>query len=222
MATTVEPGTRAFEPERRFVLPRLGWHRYEAMLDILGDLPIRITYDRGDLELMSPSYDHERFKRLLGRIVETVAEEFRIPYVAAGSTTWRRKAEDRGLEADDCFYLASQPRIRGKTPDLGADPPPDLAIEVEISRSALDRMGIYAVLGVPEVWRFDGETLRVEQLQADGAYVEAPASLSLPMLPLEEAARWLNMSAATEDQGEWALGFREWVRATLVAGGGGR
>ena len=97
MATTVEPRIRAFEPERRFLLHGVDWQGYEAMIGIVGDRPIRITYDRGDLELMSPSYDHERFKRLLGRIVETVAEEFRIPYVAAGSTTWRRKAKDRGL-----------------------------------------------------------------------------------------------------------------------------
>jgi Uma2 family endonuclease len=217
LATAIEPRTGAWEPEQRFVLHGVDWDGYEMMLKLVGDRrSVRIAYDRGDLELMSPSYDHERFKRLLGRIVEIVAEEFHISYVAAGSTTWRREAIDRGVEPDDCFYITGLHRIRGKTPDLEVDPPPDLAIEVEISRSALDRMGIYAALRVPEVWRFDGETLRVELLQGDGTYAEATAGLSLPMLPLGEVPRWVNMNVAGEDQGEWGRQFRGWVRATLI------
>ena len=85
------------------------------------------------------------------------------------------------MEADNCFYLASFPDPRQGAIDLDVDPPPDLAVEVEISRSALDRMGIYAALGVPEVWRFDGEALRVEQLQADGTYAAATEQPELPL-----------------------------------------
>jgi Uma2 family endonuclease len=220
MATTTETRSRTLTPESRFILHGIGWDGYEAMLTLLGDRPVpRLTYDRGDLELMSPSREHEAFGRLLGRMVETVTEELRIPCLALKSTTWRKKLKDRGLEADECFYLARFPQIRGKKEiDLNVDPAPDLAIEVEISRGALDRMGIYAALGVPEVWRFDGETLRVEQLQADGTYATAAASPSLPMLPLDEVVRWLRLAEEIEDHSEWGRRFRLWVREELAVG----
>src|SRR3954454_19090485 len=175
MATIVEPRPRTSEPEPRIVLRGVGWEGYERMLELVGDRPIRLTYDRGDLELMVPSHDHERYKSLLGRLIETLTLELDLPCDAAGSTTWRKQLEDRGLEPDECYYLANAERVSGRKIDLEVDPPPDLAIEVEISRSALDRMGIYAALGVPEVWRFDGETLRVAQLRADGTYADVAA-----------------------------------------------
>ena len=114
---------------------------------------------------MTTSQEHEEFGYLLGRVVDILTEELDLPCKCVGRMTWRREVLDRGLEADDCFYLANAPLVRGKKLDLSVDPPPDLAIEVEISRSALDRMGIYAALRVPEIWRYDGETLRVERLQ---------------------------------------------------------
>jgi Uma2 family endonuclease len=220
MATAVEPRPRTLIPEQRVVLYGVGWEGYETILKLIGDRSVpRLTYDRGDLELMAPSYEHEAFKRGLGRIIDAVTEELRIPCIAAGSTTWRRKLKDRGLEPDECFYLASFPRVRGKKKiDLEIDPAPDLAIEVEISRSALDRMGVYAALGVGEVWRFDGETLTVETLQADGSYTPAAVSPSLPMLPLDEVVRWLRLAEEIEDHSEWGRRFREWVRAELAAG----
>jgi Uma2 family endonuclease len=222
LATTTEPRSRVLEPETepRFLLRGVGWEGYEAMLGIIGDRrSVRITYDRGDLELMSPSYEHDRFKSLLARLIETMTLELNIPCEALGSMTWRRHRRDRGLEADECYYLANSPRVAGKkTIDLEVDPPPDLAIEIEISRSALDRMGVYASLGVPEVWRFDGQTLRVEQLQADGTYAEVEASPSLPFLPPAEVVRWLGLADTFPGQTAWLRQFREWVRATLVPG----
>ena len=219
MATALDaPPKMKIEGERRFLLPGVGWEGYEALLGIVGDRLPRITYDRGDLELMSPSSDHERFKRLLGRLVETVTEVLRIPCQGLGSTTWRKKLKDRGLEPDECYYLARFPQVRGKrTIDLSVDPAPDLAIEVEISRSALDRMGIYAALGVPEVWRFDGETLRIAQLQPDGTYAESDRSPGLPMLPPAEVVRWLGLA---EEMGQtpWIRQFRAWVREALAPG----
>ncbi len=218
MAMAVEPKSHTLVPEQRFLIPRVGWVGYQRMLEVVGERrSIRITYDRGDLELMSPSYDHERFGEPLGRVVASVTEELRIPCICARSTTWRKKFVDRGLEADTCFYLESSARIRGKrTIDLNVDPPPDLAIEVEISRGALDRMGIYASLGVPEVWRFDGETLQVEHLQPDGTHAQVTASPSFPFLPLDEVVRWVNRPEAIENHSEWGRRFREWVREELV------
>jgi Uma2 family endonuclease len=214
MASAVETGPGKLIPEQRVVLSDMGWEGYEAMLKLIGDRPIRLTYDRGDLELMVPSLDHERYKSLLGRLIETLTLELDLPCDAAGSTTWRKQFEDRGLEPDECYYLSNAGRVAGRKVDLSVDPPPDLAIEVEISRSALNRMGIYAALGVPEVWRFDGETLRVEQLQPDGTYREVAVSPSFPFLPLNEVVRWLRL-ADTMGQTPWLRQFREWVRDEL-------
>jgi Uma2 family endonuclease len=205
-------------PEQRVLLRGIGWDGYETILKLVGDQPIRLTYDEGDLELMAPSLDHEEYGSLFGRMVETVTEELRIPCRAAGSTTWRNKAMERGLEADECYYIAAFSQIRGKHKaiDLTVDPPPDLAIEIEISRSALDRMGIYAALRVPEVWRFDGEALLINHLQDDGTYAEVDTSPSLPFLHPGEIVHWFQQAEVIEDHSEWGRLFREWVRAELV------
>ncbi len=186
------------------------------MLGIVGDRPVRLTYDRGDVELMSPSYDHERFKSLIGRLIETLTDGARHPVPRRPA---RRPGGSRSRTAawsrTNATTWPTAERVIGRKVDLDVDPPPDLAIEVEISRSALDRMGIYAALGVPEVWRYDGEALRVEQLQPDGTYAEVTASPSLPFLPLDEVVRWLRL-ADTMGQTTWLRQFREWVRDELA------
>jgi len=219
MATALEMKTkRALEGEQRVVLRGVGWGGYEALLTMIGDGHVRVTYDRGDAELMSPSRDHEAYSRLIGRVVDTVTEELGIPCQGLRSTTWRKKVKDRGLEADDCFYLSSLPRIRVKRGnlDLNSDPPPDLAIEVEITRSALSRMGVYAALGVPEVWRFDGEILVIGHLQPDGTYKAVAASPGLPEIAPDEVVRWVLAGEETEDHSDWNRRFRAWVRAELL------
>ena len=217
-ATTAETPARQATAEPRIVLRGVGWDVYETLLHRLEGQPIRLTYDRGDLELMSPSPEHEEFGNLLGRMVETITEELRLPCIGAGSTTWRKKLKDRGLEADECYYLESVPRLRGrrKDLDLAIDPPPDLAIEVEISRGSFDRMQIYAQLKVPEVWRFDGEDLFIELLQPDGTYQTSPTSRCFPFLDPAEIVDWLKQGASSEDHSEWGRRFREWVRNELA------
>ena len=219
MATVSETKpARTLEPEARFVLRNVGWSGYEALLQMIGDGHTRVTYDRGDVELMSPSRDHEAFAILIGRLIETVTEELRIPLVALRSTTWRKCLKERGLEADNCYYLTSLPRIRGKRGeiDLTIDPPPDLAIEIEMTRSALDRMGVYAGLGVPEVWRFDGETLTIERLQDDGSYATIERSVELPAISRDEVVHWVQQGEEIDDHTEWGCNLREWVRAEVL------
>ncbi|MBX6316106.1 MAG: Uma2 family endonuclease [Isosphaeraceae bacterium] len=121
----------------------IGWEGYQTLLGLLGDRSIRMTYDRGNLELVAPLIIHERYKKLLGRMVKAITEELDIPAVAAGATTFQREDLDRGLEPDECYYLANAGRLRDtQRIDLTFDPPPDLAIEVEIAASALKRLGI--------------------------------------------------------------------------------
>jgi Uma2 family endonuclease len=214
---TAPPRIRGLVPEQRVVLRGIGWDGFEAILKIIGDQPaVRLTYDRGDLELMSPSIDHEVFKKRFARMIEVLTEELDIPCEAAGSTTWRKQLTDRGLEPDECYYIANAERIAGRRQiDLNVDPPPDLAFEVEISRSALDRMGIYAALRVPEIWRFDGERLIVERLQPDGTYASHTTSLQLPFLELDRLVDWI-YEADGVVQTTWIRRFREWARAELA------
>lgn len=218
MATVTEHVATTSAPEQRFLIRAVDWDWYEKLLELVGDRgAIRITYDRGNLELMSPALKHEDYKTLFGRFIETVTEELELPCRGAGSTTWKKRIEDRGLEADESFYLANTHRMAGKREkvDLNVDPPPDLAIEIEISRSALDRMAIYAALGVPEVWRFDGETLRVEELH-DGAYIEADHSSAFPFLHPHEIAHWITAAESAVDHSPWGRQLRRWVRDELA------
>ncbi len=195
-----------------YVLHDVSWEFYEACLQELGDRNIRLTYDRGTLEFMSPSEKHDRSKRLLGRLIETLTEELEIEIRSEGSTTWRKKRKKRGLEPDECYYVEHEPLVRGReTIDPAVDPPPDLAIEVEVSRRVVDRLGIYAALGVREIWRYGGDGFRVFVLRDDGKYHHADRSPSFPFLPLDEVNGFLTRS---NEMGEtaWVRSFRAWVR----------
>ncbi len=202
---------------QRFVFFHVSWDEYEAIRGLAGLRLTRMTYDRGILELMSPSMPHEEFARLFDILIQAVVEELDLPCLGLRSKTWKRKLLEKGIEADDCYYLANADRIvaRGKKADLEVDPPPDLCIEVEITRSAVNKMGIYAALGVPEVWRFDGERLVVAVLGPNGTYAEATASLALPSLPVAEVVR-LVREAEGMDHTRWARLVRAWVRETRV------
>lgn len=215
MSTTQAPA------QDRFLLHGITWATYKHILEGQGERPIRITYDRGELELMALSYGHERQSRSLNRLVEAVAEEFEIPIASAGSTTINREAVDRGLEPDECFYFANEPLIRGKAEiDLDIDPPPDLAIEVDISRSSLNRMDIYAALGVPEVWRWSKGRLIVYHRQEDGTYAVRGESLTFPFLPMADVDRLIR-EAETADQLGWMRSVRAWVRTEVAPRRGG-
>jgi Uma2 family endonuclease len=216
MTTTLESRVQTLWGENRVVIREVGWAGYLTLLDMVGDKPPRITYDRGDAELMSPLFSHELYRSRFGFAVEAITEELRIPRVTAGSTTYKSQLRDRGLEPDEAFYLSSAAQLRHIKPsDLTAPPSPDLAIEIEITRSALDRMGIYAALGVPEVWRFDGEALSVHLLSKDGNYELSDTSAAFPFVPMGEIVRWVSDEDCSNDS-EWGRAFRTWVREVIV------
>lgn len=203
--------TVAIQPETRILIPNIRWEIFEA----LGDSDCagtRFAYDKGMLEIMSPSVEHEWFHRIWGQVVETVTEELNIPRLSAGATTLKLPLEKRGLEPDECYYLAHEQQMRGKRDlDLSVDPPPDLAIEVDISRSSLNKLSIYADIGVPEVWLYDGESLRVQRLQADGTYVQQDASPAFPFLDFKEIERFMERCEQLGETG-WIRAFRAWVK----------
>lgn len=202
--------------ENRFVLDGIPWEIYECLRENDENYRIRMTYDEGTLEFMSPSYRHESIKKLLARMVEAFTEELRIPLKSLGSMTCKQPEKLKALEPDECYYILNHHRIRGrKEIDLAVDPPPDLAIEVEIRPGAIEKIGIYSALGVAEVWHWHGESLRTLVLGADRQYVESEFSFNLPMLRVEDLEPFLDAELA-DDESQWILSFRDWVRERFV------
>lgn len=207
--------TASFVAEQRVILDPISWQTYLAILNDAENFRGRMTYDRGVLEIMAPSKLHEQVKGLIGRMVEAFTEELNIDMQSVGSTTFKREDLDRGFEPDECYYIQHTPNILGKDEiDLLIDPPPDLVIEVDISRSSINKLGVYSALGVPEVWRYDGEQLRFYVLQ-DDAYVEVQESSVLPPLSAAQLSHVLNQRL---EQNDTALirGFRQWVRRSQL------
>jgi len=209
--------TVAIAPQQHehVILHPVSWSTYEALLADLESQPgKRLTYDRGALEIVVPLPPHEQYKGQLGRIIETVTEELNIYICNLGQTTWKRQDLAQGLEADECYYIQNESVVRDKSSfDLTVDPPPDLVIEVENTRHAIARLPLYAALGVPEVWRYDGATLTIYHLTA-GRYQARETSSALPMLQRADVQRFLQMGK-TMNQTPWARAFRQWVRETL-------
>ena len=203
---------------QRLVLGDVPWRSYERLLHVFDDRHLRITYDRGALEIMTLSPEHERFKCLLSYLVLVLVEELGWNMASFGSMTFKRKKRRRGLEPDQCYWIQSEPMVRGKDKiDLRRDPPPDLVIEVDWSHSSLDRLAIFAALLVPEVWRFDGQKLCVHLLGPDGQYAEGKQSRAFPFLPIAEFARFLEMRS-NQSETDVVRQFRAWVRKRIAAG----
>lgn len=209
MATAEQ--TRA--SDQRVVMHGVSWKTYESLMaDLANSRATRISYDRGRLELVSPSNEHEWRRRLIGRMIDIWTFEKRIPIRGLGSTTWKREGRQRGVEADECYFVLNEPVVRGRSGlDLESDPPPDLAIEVEVSDSSLGKLEIYADLGVPEVWRFGEQTLRIHQLGSNRKYKLAKESLNLPGFPTQDLADWIARAQAI-DETSWAASFQDWIR----------
>ncbi|WP_240038857.1 Uma2 family endonuclease [Okeania hirsuta] len=149
------------KPENSTLLTGIKWETYQALLLDLAENPgKKLTYDQGTLEIMTPLPEHEINKGFLGRLVQTTTEVLGLEISSLGSTTLSRKDLQKGVEPDECYYITNEELVRGKIKfDLDRDPPPDLAIEIYITSSSLDRLTIYAALGIREIWRFDGEKL---------------------------------------------------------------
>ena len=202
--------------EERITLPNVRWSFYETLLQEVGEhRTVRIAYDRGTLELMSPLSPHERSKRLLEKLIDALLEELDQPAVSVGSMTCKRQDLDRGAEPDTGYYIQQEQAVRTKeTIDLNIDPPPDLVLEVEYSSPAIDKLDLYAALGIPELWRYDGQSLRLYQLQ-QGQYRETQTSLVFPSIPLTELPRFLQTA---KQMGELVMikQFRAWIHTSKI------
>jgi Uma2 family endonuclease len=203
------------------LLENIRWATYEALLEDLGPHPgKRITYDSGQLEIMTTSPRHERIKSVIGLLLQAIAFEMGIPIVGVGSATWKREDLRRGFEPDACYYVTNVEAVRGKEDiDLKSDPPPDLLIEVDIARSWAGGEEIHAAFGIPEVWRFAGDRLRFYALEEVGGrrrYRETERSVAFPFLAAADLNRLLALRAHLDDTGLMHA-VQEWLRQNRPA-----
>lgn len=178
--------------EHRVLIDGISWETYSALVDEAEHASGRMSYDEGTLEIMCPAMPHESSKALIGRMIEMFTFIRRIDIRSSASTTFRRNDLKRGFEADESYYIQNAELIRGKHEiDLSIDPPPDLVVEVEITRSALNKLRMFASMGIPEVWRYDGKILSIGFLQSD-RYTDSDVSHVLPGFPIALANELLS------------------------------
>jgi Uma2 family endonuclease len=205
-------------PEQRFVFYGVSWAEYEGLLRAFGDRRLRHAYDRGTLEITSPSRKHESSKTVLGDLVAVVCRVRRLARMGVGSMTMHREDLDRGLEPDEGFYIGkkSVSLVLGhRDYDPYRDPPPDLIIEVDITSSSLKRLDIYRQLRVGEIWRYDGQIVTIFLLEKMGEYKESRRSRLFPFLSAGDLTRFMAMRDTKNDT-ELELLFEKWLRSRIA------
>ena len=213
MKTLIQPANQSTQ---QVTLNGVSWQTYQALLNDLGDhRSSRLVYDQGILEIIMPSELHEIINRLLDRIVTALTEELGMKIRAYGSTTLEREDLVRGVEPDSCYYIQSVEQLRAKKLNLQTDPPPDLAIEVDITSSSKRRFGLYQQLQIPEVWRYTrSQGITIYQF-CDGKYQEREFSPTFPMISGAVLAQFLQLSG-TEDDNEVIRALRRSLKTQAI------
>ena len=201
-------------PGQTVILENIDWGEFEAILEDLGESRgSRIAYDRGKLEIMTPLPEHEVNKEYIGDFLKVLLEELDIEFCPLGSTTFKNQAMFKGIEPDSCFYIENELAVRGKNRlDLTVDPPPDLALEIDITNRSHPE--IYQSLGVPELWRYQPHKLQI-LLLSNGKYVESSTSRNFPDFPLIEVIPQYLIQCRTEGRNKGIKAFRSWVKEQL-------
>ncbi|WP_373541314.1 Uma2 family endonuclease [Chamaesiphon sp.] len=196
----------------RVVLKHISWQTYQSLIiDLEREPAMRLTYDLGTLEIRMPLAPHETYKKILGRLIETATEELDLEIRSLGSLTCSREDLAKGLEPDQCYYIQNEAMVRGvEQIDLAKLPPPDLAVEIDITSSSLDRFSIYADLKVREIWRYDGQVLTIYGL-VGCEYIVRDSSIALPRLKTADVLRFLSLSASIGEN-NLVKQFRQWLR----------
>ncbi|MCI0387435.1 MAG: Uma2 family endonuclease [Acidobacteria bacterium] len=197
----------------QLTLHNVTWDDYEELLDQVGEAAgLRISYNDGTLQIMTLSPEHENYVRFFESLITAVRLRLRINIRSFGSATMKKRKKSKGNEPDACFYVQSAVLIGNRIQlDFAVDPPPDIAVEVDLYHDSMNKLPIYAALGVSEVWRYDGQKLTIHLLQEEH-YIEAEASPALPLLTGELLTGYLNR---LREEGEFQslLAFDEWLQS---------
>jgi Uma2 family endonuclease len=175
------------------------WEGYVALLQELGDArPTRVAYENGVLEIRMPSQLHESANRVLAAIALTLAEEFGFEFNDLGSMTMNRPDLSKGVEADSCFYIQNAQAGQGLGETSSSDLPPDLALEVDIANRLDSKLSIYQAMGVPEVWLYQSNRVRIKHLENE-VYVDALISQAFPAVTADQLNQWLDVRRTGTD-----------------------
>jgi Uma2 family endonuclease len=209
MTATLTPPEQVTQ---KVILDNITWETYQRLMDERGERPQpRYAYDRGRLEIMVTSYEHENLKHMIDMLVELLAGEWDLDIEAAASTTFQREDLAQGFEPDASFYLQHAARIRGKKQiDLDTDPPPELVIEIDITHPSLNKFPIFAGLGIPEVWRYHRQALMIFKLEGETYQAQAESEL-FPGVTGEDLTSLISGSQGMK-RPEWLRSVREWAR----------
>ncbi|MEG4805521.1 Uma2 family endonuclease [Microcoleus sp. ARI1-B5] len=212
--TVFELSQLIIPPGNKIKLQNVSWEMYSSILDELGEgYALRLTYYKETLEIRMPLPKHEKAKSLIGYFVNVLLEELNIDCDVLGSTTFKSKEMQSGVEPDDCFYIQHEAAIRGKDRiDLTVDPPPDLAIGID--NSSPTSLNSYQALKVPELWRYDGRILKIYRL-LDGKYIESDSSPSFPDFPIIDVIPQYVDRSNTQGRSPTIRAFRAWVKEQL-------
>jgi Uma2 family endonuclease len=214
MVTTTSAPDRQEASVGSMVLRGVSWQTFMALLvDVGEDRAWRIAYDRGVLEIRMPLQEHEVPKIMVAKFVAAISEELEIEIMELGSLILDREDLTRAIEPDTCFYIQNEARVRGLKINLQHDPPPDLAVESDYTNSSVNKQSIYAALGVPEIWRYENNTLLVYRLE-DGKYEECDRSGAFPFLPISEVPSFIEQ-CKTIGQRSAVRAFRDRIREIL-------
>ncbi len=173
--------------ENRVILNHITWETFNQILKEIGDKRIiRLAYDKGIVEIMTPFGQHEYSNRFIDNLILVIALELDLDIKTMGSLTLKKEMVKKGVEPDSCYYLNNEPLVRHKQDiRLDIDPPPDLVLEIDMSNSSLNKLPIYAALGVPEIWRYDGNQLIVFILN-NYNYIQSDSSLTFSWLKIAD------------------------------------
>jgi Uma2 family endonuclease len=191
----------------------VSWEEYEQFIDELGEARgLRVSYNDGTLEIMTVSSAHESYATFINRLISHLSFRLRMNIRFFGSATMRTRKKKKGSEPDACFYVQSAPVIGNRIQiDFAVDPPPDIVVEVDVHHDSRDKFSIYAALGVPEIWRYDGQELTIHHLQED-QYVEVERSLALPMLSGGALTDFL-ARLPKDGESQTLVAFDEWLQS---------
>ncbi|MBD2692251.1 Uma2 family endonuclease [Anabaena catenula] len=201
-------------PGQQMLLKDISWQQLENILEEMGERrAARISYSDGWLEIMVPLPEHEKDKELIGDLVKLLLDQLEIDFEPFGSTTLKNERMRQAVEPDTSFYIQNQAAVIGKNRiDLNIDPPPDLAIEIDItSRTRFDN---YEILGVPELWRYKQQGLEIFLLQ-EGKYVKSQSSPNFPNIPIVELVNEYVQQCLTIGRSQAMRNFRSWVKDNL-------
>ncbi len=210
-----QPQPLQISPGEQQLMTNISWHQYEQLVEAYSATrKARINYSQGTLEIMVPLPEHEDDKVIISDLIKAILEELDIEFRSLGSTTFKHQQMAQALEADDCFYIENEAPIRGKKRlDLTEDPPPDLAIEIDITSRT--RLNHYQMLGVRELWRFNGTLLEIYILQ-EKEYAQTQESPHFPGLPLREVIPQYLAQSKIEGRNKTMKAFRAWVKTQIA------